>query len=478
MFGQIPSLASVLNSARHAHHYTAEISPHGVKLITTDLDDHRQAMEAMPYLLQAVALVGINRATPLPASDVQPIAPPIAPPLQTPTTATLEVPLNEEPTHQKVVQIEVREDANLEIQPDTAPILSFDRTPIKCTGESSGRPVQSSSPSQIKPVMNVVDAQSPSTYQPRISDSEVSYLEHLKQSNRSQSMQRQSAAAIKMFKEAVGDKFIKDIKARDVDCFMSTLSVYPKNAGKSRRYRDLTADVIAEKCKDIATGRISMQTQDKHSDRMRHFFKWCVNRDELARSPFTGRPRLTKKSLGAKKVKTFFEPEDLQTLFDPERIATLDTPAKFWVPLMAYFQGMRLNEICQLYVDDIIVQDGIKGIDISPDREGQRLKNGHSRRFLPMHNELVRLGFLKYVADVRSSGSKHLFPGLKWGENGPGDSIGDWFNRTYLRKDCGITDKRKTFHSFRHTFVCTGIWSRVPDSEISELGFYPDFADS
>ena len=451
MFGHSPSLASVLSSAGSALQYTAEISPHGVKLITTDADDHRQAMEAMPYLLQAVALVGVNRNA-LPTSDVQPVTPTVAPSVPAPKASPAEASRIIEPVKSDAVHIEVRREPNSETQPGIVHATSVEvmqRSETRSTGRT--------------------ETQSPTAYRPKISDSEVSYLDYLKQSNRSKSMHRQSVASLNIFKETVGDKYVDDINARDVDCFMSALSVYPKNAAKTRRYRDLSADVIARRCKDILEGRISMQTQDKHSDRMRHFFKWCTNRDEIRRSPFTGRPRLTKKALGAKKVKTLFEPNDLQNLFNPERAASWDTPTKFWVPLMAYFQGMRLNEICQLYVDDIIAKDGVNGIDISPDREGQRLKNDNSRRFLPLHKELVRLGFLKYVADVRTSGCKHLFPGLKWGENGPGDSVGDWFNRTYLRGECGIRDKRKTFHSFRHTFVCVGIWSRVPDTEISEL---------
>jgi hypothetical protein len=49
---------------------------------------------------------------------------------------------------------------------------------------------------------------------------------------------------------------------------------------------------------------------------------------------------------------------------------------------------------------------------------------------VPLHPELVRLGFLDYVNDVRAARFEHVFPGLTWGDNGTGDNIGDWFNRT------------------------------------------------
>jgi len=82
--------------------------------------------------------------------------------------------------------------------------------------------------------------------------------------------------------------------------------------------------------------------------------------------------------------------------------------------------------------------------------EDQKLKNDASKRTVPLHPDLERLGFLNYVEGLPKGG--RLFPDLKAGAYGRLTAKwGEWFS-TYLRKVCGVTDKRMVFHSFRHTF--------------------------
>ncbi|HTV86967.1 MAG TPA: site-specific integrase [Dyella sp.] len=184
--------------------------------------------------------------------------------------------------------------------------------------------------------------------------------------------------------------------------------------------------------------------------------------------------RLFKFSSGRPKPRIPFTTKDLQLIFSPANDKHLNEPHKFWVPRIAYYQGMRINEISQLYVDDIRAEGKVMGINVSSDRPGQKLKNSNSKRFLPLHPALVKLGFLKYLKEVKATGSAHLFPGLKWGDNGPGHQVSAWFNRTYLRSICAIKEKRQTFHSFRHTFATFGVRSWLPDSCISiMLGHLP-----
>jgi integrase len=99
----------------------------------------------------------------------------------------------------------------------------------------------------------------------------------------------------------------------------------------------------------------------------------------------------------------------------------------------------------------------------------RQTKNTASRRFVPLHPELIRLGFLDYIGDVKKARFEHVFPGLTWGTSGPGDSVGDWFNLTYLRKTCSIDDPTKVFHSFRHSFATAAERAGVPDGRIAQL---------
>jgi len=86
------------------------------------------------------------------------------------------------------------------------------------------------------------------------------------------------------------------------------------------------------------------------------------------------------------------------------------------------------------------------------DAAGQenRLKNAGSERLIPVHPEMQRFGFLDYVAKLDNAG--RVFPDLKANIYGRLTAKwGEWFG-PYMRKVCGITDRRKVFHSFRHTF--------------------------
>jgi len=79
---------------------------------------------------------------------------------------------------------------------------------------------------------------------------------------------------------------------------------------------------------------------------------------------------------------------------------------------------------------------------------GRTLKNGNAVRDIPIHPTLLNLGFDVFVKSKQSV----LFPELKQDQyKRRGDRVTDWF--AVFRKNLGINDSKKTFHSFRHTFI-------------------------
>ena len=121
--------------------------------------------------------------------------------------------------------------------------------------------------------------------------------------------------------------------------------------------------------------------------------------------------------------------------------------AAYWMPLIACYTGARLSEIAQLWTDDIATEQGKETFEFTADAQrDQRLKNTGSWRAVPMHPELIRLGFCDYVNSL-PQGS--LFPHLpKAGKNGAGSQFGKWFSAFKIEK--GFTSPAKSFHSFRH----------------------------
>ena len=76
--------------------------------------------------------------------------------------------------------------------------------------------------------------------------------------------------------------------------------------------------------------------------------------------------------------------------------------AAFWLPLLALFTGARQGELAALKTKN--VQSHSPGLTllhfVREPVVGKRLKTRASQRVVPVHAELVRLGFLIFVKNV------------------------------------------------------------------------------
>lgn len=77
--------------------------------------------------------------------------------------------------------------------------------------------------------------------------------------------------------------------------------------------------------------------------------------------------------------------------------------------------------------------------------EGQKLKNVTSRRVIPIHRQLIELGFIKYLHSIKH---ERVFPELKNSRDGFGSTASKWYGRFKTKLGFG---KGHDFHSFRHT---------------------------
>ena len=147
-----------------------------------------------------------------------------------------------------------------------------------------------------------------------------------------------------------------------------------------------------------------------------------------------------------------FTYDELKRIFSPEALLSVSKPHEFWMPLLGLLTGARIGELSQLTLGDIRQnEDGYWIIGIN-DKEFKRVKTNAARREIPLHPELVELGFLDYLEDVRVAvpASNRLFPYLRLDKkNGFGDVPSEAFAR-YL-DDLKIFEDDKVFHSFRST---------------------------
>ena len=215
-------------------------------------------------------------------------------------------------------------------------------------------------------------------------------------------------------------------------------------------------DVIKFKDEMIAGG-LSAKTVQKQINLLKTVFTLAMCNDMIQKNPFTDIKIVKPKCLPKPRVP--FSAEDLKAIFSSPIFTKGERPvggageACIWLPYIALWTGMRLEEIGQLQVSDIKCENGIYFINIGNDEfSTKRLKTTSSHRRIPIHQELIRLGLLDYVQKMKEKQSSPLFPMLV--ENSYHQytaAFSKWFGR-YLRGTIGITDKRKTFHSFRHGF--------------------------
>ena len=136
------------------------------------------------------------------------------------------------------------------------------------------------------------------------------------------------------------------------------------------------------------------------------------------------------------------------------------------------FIGMRLGEICQLEVSDIIEKKGFVCFDINDQGDGEEsgksVKTEAGKRCIPMHPVLIDLGFLDYFEKAKQNGLKRIWP-LK------GDSWRDRFTHTFSKwygyhskKRISDSDK-KCFHSLRHSFINNLRQRGVPENVIADI---------
>jgi integrase len=175
--------------------------------------------------------------------------------------------------------------------------------------------------------------------------------------------------------------------------------------------------------------------------------------------------------LKGKKVRSF-TPEECKKIFDSPVFVSGERPiagkgeAAFWIPLLMLFTGARREEICQLTTERIKKSGAVSYLLIDPIDDEGRLKTEDSKRAIPIHNQLLKIGFLSFIQEQAKAGGGQLFPLLKPNKRGQyGAKWGDWWGR-YIRQTIGITDERiSPAHSFRHLFI----------TECRRLGFREDY---
>jgi integrase len=287
---------------------------------------------------------------------------------------------------------------------------------------------------------------------------------------------------LREFIEIAGDRPVNSYRQEDGVKFKDVQMALPAQRQKAP-FKGLSLTGMAEKATKLrASGDtlvlLSPITIKDKIGTISLFFEWAKSRDGSVTNPLSDQKIRASKKRGQCKKCHPWSIDELNRMFSAPIFTGCDSEyhwkqpgglvlrhsAKFWVPLIGLFSGMRLGEIIQLQVADVKRLDGIDYFDVTPvavdatddeavdteDEDEKSLKTESSRRGVSIHKTLFDIGFAEFLEFRRASGAVRLFPEYERAKDD-----GSWskqfskhFNR--FRRSIGVTRRGVKFHSLRH----------------------------
>lgn len=293
--------------------------------------------------------------------------------------------------------------------------------------------------------------------------------------------------AITWLSQVIGDLPLGRITDDHLLKFKDTLLEAPKNF-KAKLGTDNILDAIKRNGRREKPLPLMdpVTINSKYLGAIRGLFAWAAENKytvDKINPALNLRTKVAKKK-GASKKRLPFSPEQLQRIFDSTVYCGCKSESRrfekgpkqikdyrFWVPLIATLSGCRLNELGQMEIGDIKNHYGIPSFFVrterDPEEEGDELdlsgsdqqrsvKTDAGYRIVPIHPELIKIGFLNFVKQraeqQNSESAARLFPEWEMAADGYySTKFSRWFNQQFL-PELKLKSRQHVFHSLRHSF--------------------------
>ena len=282
-------------------------------------------------------------------------------------------------------------------------------------------------------------------------------------------------STIKRFIELFGDLPTPAISRGKVQEYRAKLALLPV---KTKGAGDMTALELIAKAEAADLPRLAPATIRNRLRALSAVLGYAVRLGWITENPVeaSGIAKAASKSAaskGSRRRKDYTQAE-LKTIFHSTAFTQegWNPPRRnfgkawYWAPLLMYYTGARREEIAQLATKDVLrSEEGIPYLSILAELEhgdaGRTVKSESSRRLVPIHDHLIKLGLLDYVETLPLDGQ--LFPLLK--ANPAGFYGTNWGKAwaEYLRNIVGLQSPASPSHGFRHTFKTLSRQVGIPE---------------
>jgi integrase len=278
----------------------------------------------------------------------------------------------------------------------------------------------------------------------------------------------QARRDIGLFVDHVGTTFpVSKIDKKPVREWKALLMLYPVKATETKEFKGMKIAQIVAHNETVRKSVLSVNTVNRYLSNLAAFCSWLVGHGYIDYNPTEGMFLAKDKR---KKVYPFTV-DQMKALFRSPLFtgcASDDAPRfwnkpgdvrirdhRYWIPLIMLYSGARPGEIAQLGLSDVREEQQTWIFDITETADDggdgvKRLKTQGSRRVVPVHKELIELGFLDYLAAIRDGGHTRVFPLAVRNERG--QMLSDFsrdFGR-YLEKISLKNGRGLSLYSFRH----------------------------
>jgi Phage integrase family len=278
-------------------------------------------------------------------------------------------------------------------------------------------------------------------------------------------------AGIALIREIVGDETFVD--AVDYDACLRVRTVLARlPANRTKLYGNLPIDQAVARAEKEGKPRLAPVTQERYLAALRDILDLAAKKRLITVNPAEGLTPIKRDAVAAGDKRKPFTLQQIADFFKNKFYAesakhkppfAYDKAGwRFWLPLLCLFTGARPNEMTQMHVADLKrTQKGTWYLDIEAtadeDEESngaaKTLKTSASRRKIPLHPELVKIGFVQFVEQrKKASSDPRLFADLK------ADAYGNYatyalkrFREVYLPSAIKL-EARQSFYSFRHSW--------------------------